>query len=185
MCIMKTPEFQEGAPAFEIESAKADDAESIARIQHDSWLATYQNDELGITRDVLEKRLGDLETRKEGWRKAIETMPEKIHIDVVRKDGRVIGFCKVSKREEENHIDALYLDPSEKKQGAGGKIFRAGLAWLGDERPISLEVVAYNDDSIAFYEHFGFERVGAGKGVDMRVDNIIMPDLVMRRPVKE
>lgn len=170
---------------FEIESARQEDAEAIARIQHDSWLATYQNDALGVTREVLEKRLGNFDARKEHWRKTIAELSGERHIDVVRKDGRVIGFCKVAKQDAENHIDALYLDPNAKKQGAGGAVFRAGLKWLGDERPMSLEVVAYNDDSIAFYEHFGFERVGPGKGVDMRINNIAMPDLIMRRPAKD
>ena len=78
-------------------------------------------------------------------------------------------------------LQTLFLDPSKKKQGAGGAVFRKGLEWLGDERPISLEVVAYNDDAIAFYEHFGFESTGDGKKVELP-DGKIMPYLVMRKP---
>lgn len=183
MSIMeKSPELREVALKLEIESAKPEDADAIARIQHDSWLATYPNAEAGISVETIEKRLGDLGKRSEFWQKTIEGLPENVHVDVVRKDGSVIGFCKVAKGEAENHIDALYLDPTCKKQGAGGAVFRSGLQWLGADKSISLEVVAYNADSIAFYEHFGFQQIGAGKGVDLR-NGQIMPDLVMRRPV--
>lgn len=187
---MKTPELREGAPQFEIALAKREDADAIARIQHDAWLATYQNDALGITREVLEHRLGGIEARKRIWEETIATLPDNLHIETVHKDGHVIGFCKVAKGEVEHHVDALYLDPNVRKQGAGGAVFRAALTWLGDERPISLEVVDYNADAIAFYEHFGFVRVGPGKGMDMRAKDekgnpLVMSDLIMRRPAKD
>jgi len=180
----KPPEIREGVPKFEIESAQPQDAEAIARIQDESWIATYPNEEAGISVETIRNRRGVRAERLEQWKGRLENLPDNVHIEVVRKDGKVIGFCKVAKGDAENHIDALYLDPAEKKQGAGGAVFRSGLQWLGDEKAISLEVVAYNADAIAFYEHFGFQAIGAGEGVDLK-NGQTMPDLIMRRPAKQ
>lgn len=184
MHMRKSFELRESAPLLEIRTATYEDAEGITRTQHDSWLATYPDEESGITVNAIENRFGDPEKRLTYWRDTIENLPANVQIYTVHQDGAIIGFCKVSKGENEGHVDSLFLDPSKKKQGAGGAVFRKGLEWLGDERPISLEVVAYNDDAIAFYEHFGFKSTSDGKKVELP-DGKIMPYLVMRKPSRD
>lgn len=174
-------ELREGVPRFEVMSATPEDAKEIARIQHESWIATYPNTDAGISQQTIEKRLGDVGKRTEFWQKTLEHLPDNVHVVTVKENDKIIGFCKVAKNELENHVDALYLDPTHKKRGAGGFVFESAIEWLGTDKPISLEVVSYNLDSIGFYKRYGFEPSGQTGSIDLR-NGQSMPILVMRRP---
>ncbi len=160
------------------------DASSIARIQNDSWLATYPNVSMGITREDLMGYLGNIDARAFRWEGRIEKSDPNVRISVLRNGDRIIGFCSVTKMSNVGHIDALYLDPEFSGKGMGGEVLQEGLRWLGNERPVELEVASYNARAIRFYEHFGFYKQGAAKSVDLRNGKEI-PLILMVRDVLE
>lgn len=144
--------------------ATTEDAGDIARIQHDSWLTTYSNEEAGITRVDLEDHLGDVEGRARRWKNRLGLEAKEIDFIgvtlVLQVDGRTVGFCKVARGNHAGHVDALYLSPEYAKRGLGNELFQKGLQWLGNEEPIDLEVATYNSSAIRFYERYGFRKQG-------------------------
>lgn len=148
----KTPE----APII-ITPASAEDAAEIVKIQTETWLLTYPNEEHGITvEDIQAKRL-DSPKRVERWKQRIEEADE--HRVWVAKEGeRVIGYVFVKKGEKENYVDALYISPNKQRSGVGQKLMDEALAWLGTSKPTGLGVAEYNEKAIAFYKKLGFEE---------------------------
>ncbi len=183
MSRMRNPEQKEYPTAFEVSQAELRDAVDIAQIQFDSWLKTYPNAEAGLTEEDIRHKLGDLEKRTERWRAKLENKSPSEQIFVIKQEGKIIGFCKGEKREIENHVDALYLDPQAEGIHAGSTLFRSILDWLGSEKSCVLEVTSYNKRAIDFYHRFGFEDVGKGESI-LIADGKTMPTTVMRKPIE-
>lgn len=53
-------------------------------------------------------------------------------------------------------LDWLMVDPAFHGSGVAAGLMQAGIAWLGEDRPMWLNVIAYNARAVAFYEKFGF-----------------------------
>ena len=154
------PEYREQPVQFEITEAKASDAEEIVRIQFASWLVTYPNAEANITEEDVRAKFANLEKRTVGVRAQIESPREGLATIVIKENGKVVGYCQTEKHEIENHVNALYLDPMYRGKNVGSTIFRKALEELGNEKPVGLEVVNYNERAIEFYKRFGFEDIG-------------------------
>ena len=140
-----------------IEVASPDDAEAIAHIQKETWLATYPNEEYGITEDDIKSKEFTSEKRILGWKERFENPSKDIQTFVVKEGNDVVGFCTLSKGEIENIVRALYLLPSAQGKGLGKELLMKGLQWLGSEKDISLHVAKYNSGAIDFYSKCGFE----------------------------
>ncbi len=147
---------QENMKEIVISRATEDDAKAIPQIQKDGWLSTYVNDELGITEANILSKDFDSEEKVSRWTEAINK-PETATF-VAKEGSAPIGFCFVKKGESYNQLGALYVLSTARGRGVGTKLTEQALAYLGDEKPIHLEVVSYNDNAISFYEGFGFER---------------------------
>ncbi len=143
-----------------VSKARVDDAPSIATVQHDTWLTTYPNEELGITRAAIEERVRGFETseRIDKWRGFI-TDPTQ-HITVAKAGSKIVGFSAAKKSTPASLITALYVLPAYHGTGTAQKLMDASLAWLGDKQAISLEVASYNDRAVNFYRKYDFRPTG-------------------------
>ncbi len=139
-----------------------EDVEEIAQVQSETWLATYPNEEFGITRDDIMKRLDDRRsTNINNWRKTIEDTTGNKRTWVVKDENkRVMGFCLAVRARAENKISAIYILPGCQGIGVGQKLITVALEWLGKEKPISLAVAKYNVSAVNFYKKCGFEEAG-------------------------
>lgn len=141
-----------------IKEAQMSDAAAIDAVAKEGWLATYPNEQLGITReDILKMNWGSPD-RIQRWKNRIGSGWNKIF--VLQKEGRVIGFCYAEEGERENYLRALYIHPKHHGSGHGIALMKHALAWLGRKRPVRLWVAAYRPNTIRFYEQFGFEDQG-------------------------
>lgn len=106
---------------IEIEDAKAEDVDRIRYVLKTTWLATYPNEELGITKEEIEQRFDDsapeAKERVVRWRQNINTRPDR-HEWVVKEEDRVVGWCMVLTGKE-NHIQTLYMLPEFQGKGVG------------------------------------------------------------------
>lgn len=168
----------------EVRIATLADAADIARIQHESWLATYVNEEAGIRREDLVDHLKDIPSRTDRWKDRILRKANTIEIFVLREGHRVIGFCQVERMPNVGRVNALYLDPAFVHRGLGGQLLQKGVDWLGTERSLELEVASYNDSAIRFYERNGFRKQGSIKPLELRNGKLI-PETLMVRDVVE
>jgi ribosomal protein S18 acetylase RimI-like enzyme len=146
--------------AIQIIDATPEDASGIQIVQRETWLNSYPNSELGITKEDLEAKMNNnLEERTERRVKRIRE-DQSTHIWVAKNKERVIGFIEVVKLEEMNKIGALYILPEYQRRELGKQLMKKALDWLGSEKKISLEVVTYNQKAIDFYKSFEFVENG-------------------------
>lgn len=180
---MTNPEHREAQKEYKIREATPADAAAISRIQYDSWLATYPNEEAKITQEDVRVYLGDPGEKEKKWEKTLNNLKEDEKVYVALDGEKVIGFCRIEKREKENYLNALYIDLAYEGTGMASKFAKQVSEYLGEDKPSMLEVAAYNDRAKAIYEHYGFqesERKVFPRGINGKEMELI----VMRRPAK-
>lgn len=179
---MTSPEFREERKEYKIREATPADAAAIARIQYDSWLATYPNEDVGISKEDLLAQLGELTQREEKWKKTFAEPDPQRKIFVATENQKIVGFCRIQKGEHENNFIALYLDKAHEGRGVASKLIKKIFDDVGEDKPAKLEVATYNHHAKAIYEHYGFKE---SEQTTHDVNGKSMPITVMRRPAKE
>jgi ribosomal protein S18 acetylase RimI-like enzyme len=76
---------------------------------------------------------------------------------------------------ESRELDWLMVDPDFHGSGVADSLMRAGVDWLGTDRPMWLNVLQHNDRAVCFYRRHGFEVDPHG-----RTEHLI-PHYIMRR----
>ena len=112
-----------------ISIATARDAEGMGKVFYKTWLATYPNEEFGITVDDIEDRFQDRST-KEGIKKASERIsnpPEGSTTFVAKEGDMIVGVCKILVSEKGNRIGAIYVLPDYQGWGIGRKLWEQAL----------------------------------------------------------
>jgi len=142
---------------IKVEKPKPEDVEGIFKVQKETWLATYPNEEAGITvEDIEEKDFFNPEKIK---RYKKEILDNKNRQTWVAKDGAsVIGFCGALKEYDMLRLSAIYVLPKYQGRGVGKMLMSEGLNWLGDCE-VEVRVAKYNKQAIDFYKKFGFKEV--------------------------
>ena len=77
---------------------------------------------------------------------------------------------------DSRELDWLMVDPAFHGCGVADALMRAGVDWLGQDRPMWLNVLQHNKRAISFYRRHGF-HVDPGAQTDH-----LIPHFVMRRP---
>lgn len=129
----------------------------VLAIQEATWLDTYAADpKFGITRDdVFSKRLQS-QPRVEKMEKALDS--GQTYFATATVDGKMIGFSEGKREESYNVLVNLHIMPGFQGKKIGSKLLSQVLGWLGDEKPIILNVAEGNDRAIHVYEKLGFVK---------------------------
>lgn len=78
--------------------------------------------------------------------------------------------------DDDLELDWLMVHPDHHGSGVAGTLMEAGMAWLGIDKPIWLNVLRHNERAIRFYRRFGFE-------IDPDATTAhVVPHWIMRRP---
>jgi ribosomal protein S18 acetylase RimI-like enzyme len=72
-------------------------------------------------------------------------------------------------------LDWLMVDPAFHGRCVADVLMRAGMEWLGADRPVWLNVIQHNERAIRFYRKHGFEV-----DAEARTDHLV-PHFIMRR----
>ena len=154
---------------YSIAPPTSEDAAAIGPMHLQSWLETCQNSELGVDEDWIKNSVGYIaddsgtEFRRELFKRVAEGDPDIFYRVAKDEHGDVVGFVMATKTGEpnrSNNLEALYLLQRAQGRGLGAELMSQALGWLGQEKPIKLGVISYNDKAIDFYKKFGFELTG-------------------------
>ena len=158
--------------AFEIETARIQDAEAIAAVHISSWRETYRG---LLPNDLLENL--QLDQRAELWRQIIasnQLSPSSAQY-IARSKKQIVGFGSCGpgrsrtcvKEGYEGEISTLYVLNSHQHRGIGSALFHQMTVRLSSEgiNSLSLWVLDTNLKARSFYERRG------GVAFDKREDD--------------
>ena len=165
-----------------IETATEADVSGIGRAHFQSMLETYPNPGAGVDEAWIHQNLAyTMSPQGDGFRRQTvhqaETDPGHTLYLVVRNiQGQVVGFFHSTRSEHRAKIEAIYLTREARGTGTADELMRRGLEFAGD-RPISLEVLDYNQRAIRLYERYGFAIVPDS----LRLEKEKLPLITMQR----
>jgi ribosomal protein S18 acetylase RimI-like enzyme len=142
---------------IEINKAEVSDAEAIFSIHKNTWIQTYPNRKLGITKKLLENLFINKKARIVKWQKQIKAQDDNNCIWILKYKQEIIGFGVAKKEKVFNYLRAIYLLPKFQRKGLGKKFLIQMLKWLGKEKSVLIEVANYNTSAINFYKKSGFQ----------------------------
>ena len=148
---------------YSIRPAVIDDVEAIRRMQAQSWLDTYGNDEVGATREWLAEETASWFT-DEALAHSREHLgacfanPDHFYRVGLLSD-EIVGLLHLATNEDgTKHLWGLYTAQKTHGTGLAQELMALANEWIGDNE-VDLEVVTYNTRAIRFYEKNGFEII--------------------------
>lgn len=158
----KRPALENSTKPFVVSLASASDTEGIVNVLYQTWLATYPNEEAGITKDDIEDRFKDLRSDEglQKRRREIENQPANERLFVVRAGEKIVGVCRVRRKETENELLVLYVLPEYQRTGAGNDLWSEARRFLDATKDTKVRTTEYSMGAINFYKKLGFEDTG-------------------------
>ncbi len=168
---------------IKITTPQVEDAEGMQDVFYYAWLATYPNEEYGVTRDDVEDRFKDRhdEARLEKRREALRAPGPNQKIFVAKDGSKVVGLCRAVISGERNEIGAIYIVPEYQGKGIGTMLWNEAKTFFDPTKDTFVKVVTYNTKAIAFYTKLGFVDTG-NRFADERFrlkSGAIMPEMEM------
>ena len=147
--------------AYRIEAISENTVDEATKVRLQSWLDTYVNEELGVTREwILERNKDQLsDTNRMRRRKRLKDSNSAgwVALDAA---GKVVGVTTPYKDNEGNqHVGSLYVAKDWHGTGVAHALMAKVLEWFDTSKPIHLGVVSYNERAKAFYRKWGFVEV--------------------------
>lgn len=147
---------------FIISATRPEEAEGATQVFYQTWLATYPNEEYGITGEDIEDRFVP-RLSKEGIEKmssGIENSKENSLFLIAKNGNKVVGVCRARRNDEANELVAIYVLPEYQRQGLGYKFWQEVQKFFDQDKDIIVKVATYNDKAINFYKKLGFRDTG-------------------------
>jgi ribosomal protein S18 acetylase RimI-like enzyme len=102
---------------------------------------------------------------------------DRQHFAAAFVEGAFAGYVIATHHgEEDRELDWLMVHPRFHGTPVSAALMEAGIAWLGADRALWLNVIRHNERAIRFYRRFGFEI-----DPDARTDHVVL-HAIMRRP---
>lgn len=159
------------------------DMMGVQQVLYKSWLATYPNEEAGITKEDIEHRFEGRftdEVLAKRWDRMQHT-PDR-HILLAKDGDTVAGLIVITNHQDKNQLQAIYILPEYQGKGIGKMLWQSAQQYIDPTKPTTVECATYNTKAISFYEKLGFRDTGRrwqdDETVRMRNGNII-PQLEM------
>lgn len=140
-----------------VQKAVPEDALGVGEVFYKTWLATYPNEEFGITVDDIEDRWKD-RNKADGNR--IINAPDNELLLTAKDSDKIVGVCRAVKYPDKNNLQAIYIFPEYQGQGLGNRFWEEILKFFDPQKDITVEVAIYNTNAIEFYKRLGFKDTG-------------------------
>ncbi len=145
-----------------ITNAVPGDAWGIVNVLHKTWLATYPNEEFGITKEHIEESYKDSFTEeklKKLNNKLAQTSEEERRL-IARTESGIVGVATMIKNKENNQLKTLYVLPEFQGKGIGKKLWEEAKTFCDPTKDSIVQVATYNLNAIEFYKRLGFVDTG-------------------------
>lgn len=152
-------------PQFTIEPMSSLDVEAATEKRLLSWLDTYVNEELGVTREWIEAR-NEMQRSPEKVASRSQRFTEGkkwgtfnawVAID---SNGEIIGSTTPFIDDKGfQHVGSIYVDKTWLGTGVGSQLMQKVVDWFDATKPIELMVATYNERAKSFYRKWGFVEV--------------------------
>jgi ribosomal protein S18 acetylase RimI-like enzyme len=152
------------AKAYLITEPSRDDAEELTTLTYQSWVDTYPNKDLGITKEYVEglrdRQLtdGSIQALKERI-DLLETNTDYFLRVAKNNGGEIVGFIEGTFDNDKYELQSLFLKETAIGSGLATQLWESYKLWAAPEYPIWLQVAPYTHRAIAFYKRKGFEIV--------------------------
>lgn len=140
------------------------DVQAIFSVLLISWLDTYVNEDLGITRQfILESQLKYLSYEfyeTDCKFEYYKNTNDNLHVVAVDSKDIIVGFLHCRRSEDKQTLDGLYVLPEFKGTGLAYEFAERFNDWENNNMDTELGVCEYNTRAINFYKKLGFEPNG-------------------------
>jgi ribosomal protein S18 acetylase RimI-like enzyme len=138
------------------------DAEGITTVYYKTWLATYPNKEIGITREDIEESYKDSFTEEniQKHKARIANGNENEKRLVAKEGDRVVGVARMIRNENNNQLQTIYVLPEFQGKGIGKMLWAEAKSFCDPAKDIIVQVATYNQNAIEFYKKLGFVDTG-------------------------
>ena len=147
-----------------IRQTRRSDAQAIFSIIFVSWLDTYVNDALGVTKDFIFnsqfRYLGYKFYSEECKFDYFDSNKDNLQLVAVDDNDVVVGFLHCMRTKDKQTLEGMYLYPELKGTGLAQDLAERFFEWEDMSRDSELGVVEYNARAIRFYEKLGFQPNG-------------------------
>lgn len=147
----------------------------IAALTEAATSATYYRDGLAADQIAAIRRVVEIST---ACCKAA-AHNEWQHFVAALIDGRLTGYVIATRHGPDDlELDWIMVHPDQHGSGIAADLIRAGIAWLGVDKPLWLNVIRHNERAIRFYRKLGFEI-----DPDAVIHHAIPHWIMRRRPI--
>ena len=155
-------ETSTASKTIKITEANPNDALDLTRLYHITWLDTYPNDELGITKEDIEDSYKDSysEEKINNYKKIIRDAPKNQKRLVAKCGDKIVGVISVEIEEKINMLKTIYILPEFQGKGIGTTLWNKIKDFLDQDKDTVVHVVTYNENAIRFYKKIGFVDFG-------------------------
>lgn len=139
-----------------------EDVEGATTVLYKTWLETYPNERLGITKeDIEESYKGHFEEESiKRLQEKIKKLPSNEKRIVAVLDNRIAGVGSLVKHEGYNEFKTIYVLPEYQGKGIGKRLWNELKNFLDPTKDTTVEVADYTTDTIEFYKKLGFVDTG-------------------------
>ncbi len=167
-----------------IRLALPDDAKNIQKVFYKTWLETYPNKDLGITREDVEEIYKDRhdENKIKTFKDKILNMPNNSKLLVAEHEDNLIGVCRIFLRDDFNQLQSIYILPEYQGKGVGRMFWSECLKYFDKNKKIIVHVATYNTQAINFYKKLGFTDTGKRFEEErhrMPISKVLIPEMEM------
>lgn len=159
--------IRENRDAFELIGAQ-----DVTRLTRSATGATFYRDDMSEAEIAANLRIVDISA--ETALAAAESDRQNLAVAFV--DGVFAGYLIATRHAGDNlELDWLMVHPDYHGTDVSTLLMKIGIAWLGEDNDIWLNVIRHNERAIRFYKRFGFEI-----DPDARTTHVV-PHVIMRR----